>query len=243
MPTRIAIAQNILAANETLAKANRDLLEKHGIYAINFMSAPGAGKTTLLDATIAGLVRQIKIGVIEGDIATTADADRLAHHNIPIVQVNTEPFGGDCHLEARMVGSALQSLPLGDIKLLLIENIGNLVCPAEFQLGEHIKAALLSVTEGEDKPLKYPLMFREADILIVTKIDLLPHLKFSIEKLRGNVRQINPKIEIFEVSAESGVGMDDWIHFLLHCSQDGIRPERHTNHCGEAKGHTHPHKH
>jgi hydrogenase nickel incorporation protein HypB len=243
MPTHITIAQNILAANETLARANQDLFEKHGIYAINFMSSPGAGKTTLLDATLSALVDRIKIGVIEGDIATTVDADRLARHNIPIVQVNTEPFGGDCHLEARMVGSALQSLPLGEIKLLLIENIGNLVCPAEFNLGEHLKAALLSVTEGEDKPLKYPLMFREADILIVTKIDLLPHLKLSIEKLRGNVRQINPKIEIFEVSAESGKGMDEWIHFLLHCAQDGIRPERHMHENVGAKGHTHPHQH
>ena len=243
MPTRIAIAQNILAANETLDQANRDLLEKNGIYAINFMSAPGAGKTTLLDATISALANQIRIGVIEGDIATTADADRLAHHNIPIVQVNTEPFGGDCHLEARMVGSALQSLPLSDIRLLLIENIGNLVCPAEFHLGEHIRAALLSVTEGEDKPLKYPLMFREADVLIITKIDLLPHLKFSIERLRENVRQINPKIEIFEVSAESGAGMDGWIHFLWHCAQDGIRPERHAHESGGARGHTHPHQH
>jgi hydrogenase nickel incorporation protein HypB len=243
MPTRITVARNILAANETLAQANRDMFERHGIYAVNFMSSPGAGKTTLLDATISALEGRIAIGVIEGDIETTVDSDRLAHHNIPIVQVNTEPFGGDCHLEARMIGSALQSLPLGDIKLLLIENIGNLVCPAEFNLGEHLRVALLSVTEGEDKPLKYPLMFREADILIVTKIDLLPHLKLSMEKLRANVRKINPKIEIFEVSAESGAGLDEWNHFLRHCAQDGVRPERHIHAEGGVKGHTHPHKH
>jgi hydrogenase nickel incorporation protein HypB len=207
----IKILKKVLAANDRVADENRSLFGSNGITVINLMSSPGSGKTTLLDKTIEALKGEYRIGVIEGDIRTTMDAERLARHGVQIVQINTAPIGGDCHLDAAMINSAAQDLDLGDLDLVFVENVGNLVCPAEFELGEDHKIVLLSVTEGEDKPLKYPLMFQVCAWAVVSKTDLLSVLDFDIEKLRAHIRQANPKLEVFELSARSGAGFDAWL--------------------------------
>lgn len=209
------IRENVLDANDTLARANRDLFDRAGTYTINMMSSPGAGKTALLERTLERLRNQLRLGVLEGDVQTTLDADRLARFHIPLVQVNTDPgFGGECHLDANMVRSGLGELPLDDIDILIIENVGNLVCPAEFRVGEDVRVMVYSVTEGEEKPLKYPLMFRSADLVLVNKVDLLEHLDFNLEQFLGNLDAVNPGVRPILTSARTGQGVDEWCDWL-----------------------------
>jgi hydrogenase nickel incorporation protein HypB len=209
------VRENVLDANDTLARANRDSFDRAGTYTINMMSSPGAGKTALLERTLERLRNQLRLGVLEGDVQTTLDADRLARFHIPLVQVNTDPgFGGECHLDANMVRSGLGELPLEDIDILIIENVGNLVCPAEFKVGEDVRVMVYSVTEGEEKPLKYPLMFRSADLVLVNKVDLLEHLDFDLEQFLGNLDAVNPGVRTVLTSARTGQGVDEWCDWL-----------------------------
>ena len=209
------VQENVLDANDTLARANRDLFDRAGTYTINMMSSPGAGKTALLERTLERLRGKLRLGVLEGDVQTTLDADRLARFHIPLVQVNTDPgFGGECHLDANMVRSGLGELPLHDIDVLIIENVGNLVCPAEFRVGEDVRVMVYSVTEGEEKPLKYPLMFRSADLVLVNKVDLLEHLDFDLEQFLGNLDAVNPGVSRVLTSARTGQGVDEWCEWL-----------------------------
>ena len=209
------VQENVLDANDTLARANRDLFDRAGTYTINMMSSPGAGKTALLERTLERLRGKLRLGVLEGDVQTTLDADRLARFHIPLVQVNTDPgFGGECHLDANMVRSGLGELPLDDIDVLIIENVGNLVCPAEFRVGEDVRVMVYSVTEGEEKPLKYPLMFRSADLVLVNKVDLLEHLDFDLEQFLGNLDAVNPGVRTVLTSARTWQGVDEWCDWL-----------------------------
>jgi hydrogenase nickel incorporation protein HypB len=212
----IKVLQDILSANDGIARRNQDRLDKHGILTINVMSSPGAGKTSLILQTISNLKQKTRIAVIEGDIASSLDADKVHKQGVEVVQINT---AGGCHLDANMTESALNNLPLGDIDLLLIENVGNLVCPAEFALGEHKRVMLLSLPEGDDKPYKYPLMFTEADVVLINKIDLLPYLEFDIPAFHKAVNGLNPKVKIFQVSCKTGEGLEDWLSWL----QDEIK--------------------
>ena len=209
------VLENVLDANDTLARANRDVFDRAGTYTINMMSSPGAGKTALLERTLERLRGKLRLGVLEGDVQTTLDADRLARFHIPLVQVNTDPgFGGECHLDANMVRSGLGELPLEDIDILIIENVGNLVCPAEFRVGEDVRVMVYSITEGEEKPLKYPLMFRSADLVLVNKVDLLEHLDFDLEQFLGNLDAVNPGVRTVLTSARTGQGVDEWCDWL-----------------------------
>src|SRR3954469_13863772 len=211
--TKVRVVEDALDANNTIARANRDDFDRHGVRVVNLMSAPGAGKTTLLEGVLPDLER---VGVLEGDVQGSFDADRLSVLHVPVTQVNTDPgFGGECHLDANMVRSAIPELPLADIDLLVIENVGNLVCPAEFKVGEDVRAMVCSVTEGEDKPLKYPLMFRACDLVIVNKIDLLPHLDVSVERLLANVEAVHPGVPTMLVSARTGEGVEEWREWLV----------------------------
>ena len=212
--TRIRIVENVLDANDTLARANRDDFDRNAVVVVNLMSSPGAGKTTLLERTVRDM-RGIRVGVLEGDVQGTLDADRLASLHVPVTQINTDPgFGGECHLDANMVRSALGSVPLDEIDLLVIENVGNLVCPAEFKVGEHHRVMIASVTEGEDKPLKYPLMFRACELVVVNKIDLLPHLEFDLDRFLSNLDAVHPEVERMVVSAKTGEGLEEWREWL-----------------------------
>jgi hydrogenase nickel incorporation protein HypB len=215
------VQENVLDANDTLARANRDSFDRAGTYTINMMSSPGAGKTALLERTLERLRGRLRLGVLEGDVQTTLDADRLARFHIPLVQVNTDPgFGGECHLDANMVRSGLGELPLDDIDVLIIENVGNLVCPAEFRVGEDVRVMVYSVTEGEEKPLKYPLMFRSADLVLVNKVDLLEHLDFDLEQFLGNLDAVNPGVRTVLTSARTGQGVDEWCDWLGQCLEN-----------------------
>ena len=207
----ITIQEDILGANEEKAKRNQELLDKHGILTVNIMSSPGAGKTSLILQTISGLKGKARIAVIEGDVASTMDADKVSAQGIAVVQINT---AGGCHLDANMTESALSNLPLSDVDLLLIENVGNLICPAGFALGEHKKVMLLSVPEGDDKPYKYPAMFAGTDVVLVNKIDLLPHLDFDMEAFNKAVIGLNPDVRIFPVSCKTGGGLKEWFSWL-----------------------------
>ncbi len=207
----LTIGEKILGANEEKARENRERLDGHGILAVNIMSSPGAGKTSLILKTIGGLKGKARIGVIEGDVASTVDADRVNEQGIPVVQINT---AGGCHLDASMTESALNNLPLNKIDLLFIENVGNLICPAEFALGEHKKVMLLSLPEGDDKPYKYPLMFTEANVVLANKIDLLPHLDFDMPAFNKAVSGLNPGVKIFPVSSKTGEGLEAWFSWL-----------------------------
>jgi hydrogenase nickel incorporation protein HypB len=219
---RIRVVRDALDANETIARANREDLDRAGVTAVNLMSAPGAGKTTLLERTLARLEEREtsafhpRLGVIEGDVQGNLDAQRLAEFHVPIVQINTDGgFGGECHLDANMVRSALPSMPLDSIDLLVIENVGNLVCPAEFRVGENHRVMITAVTEGEDKPLKYPLMFRACELVLVNKIDLLPHLAVDLNALLANINAVHPGVRCMLLSARTGEGVDAWCDWLI----------------------------
>ena len=209
------VMEGVLDANDALAQANRDRFDQAGNYVINMMSSPGAGKTALLERTLESLRGKLRLGILEGDVQTTLDADRLARFHVPLVQVNTDSgFGGECHLDANMVRSGLAELALDDIDILVIENVGNLVCPAEFKVGEDARVMVYAVTEGEEKPLKYPLMFRSADLVLINKVDLLEHLDFDLEQFLGNLDAVNPGVERILASARTGQGVEEWCSWL-----------------------------
>jgi hydrogenase nickel incorporation protein HypB len=208
---KVAVVKNVLDANDRIAAENRKLFDKNKVYVINLMSSPGAGKTSLVERTILALRDKYKIGVIEGDIQDTYDADRIAKLNIPVVQINT---GGACHIDGNMIREALPVFDLAGIDLLIAENVGNLVCPAEFKIGENAKVMILSTPEGADKPAKYPLMFQESAVMLINKIDLLPYVDFDLAKARRDALSINKNLQIFEVSCKNGIGLDGWIKWL-----------------------------
>jgi hydrogenase nickel incorporation protein HypB len=212
---RVAVAEGVLDANETIARENREDFDRHGVRVLNLMSAPGAGKTALLERAIEAGLGETRIGVLEGDVQGSLDADRIAHLHVPVVQLNTDPgFGGECHLDANMVRSAIGELPLAEVDLLAIENVGNLVCPAEFRVGEDARVMVCSMAEGEDKPLKYPLMFRACELVCVNKIDLLPHLELDLGRLLANIEAVNPEATVLTMSARSGEGVEAWVRWL-----------------------------
>src|SRR3954465_14993872 len=206
--TKVKVVADALDANNTIARANREDFDRHGVAVVNLMSAPGAGKTRLLERALAEL-DGVRVGVLEGDVAGSFDADRLSLLHIPVTQLNTgNGFGGECHLDANMVRTALPSLPLADLDLLVIENVGNPVCPAEFRGGEDARTMVCSVTEGEDKPLKYPLMFRACELVLVNKIDLMPHLDFDLGRLLASLEAVHPGVPHILASARTGEGVD-----------------------------------
>src|SRR4051794_33382904 len=212
--TRVRVVEDALDANNTIARANRDDFDRAGVTVVNLMSAPGAGKTTLLERVVRDL-GDVRVGVLEGDVQGSLDADRLASLHVPVVQLNTDAgFGGECHLDANMVRSALPSLPLGEIDLLIVENVGNLVCPAEFRIGEDHRVMVSSVTEGEDKPLKYPLIFRACELVLINKLDLLEHLDFDLDRFLHHLDAVHPGVERMLVSARTGEGLDAWRDWL-----------------------------
>lgn len=214
---RVMVLEKILSENDRLADENRAELQGHGIRTVNLMSSPGAGKTTLLAKTIPALSQSLRVGVVEGDIATSIDADQLEGLGAQVSLINTDAgFGGECHLDAIMVRAGLAKLDLEELDLLLIENVGNLVCPAEFDVGQDARAMVYAITEGEEKPLKYPVMFHAVDAVIVNKIDLLPHLRFDMDTFRTNLEKINPHAKVFELSAETGEGLEAWVEWLSH---------------------------
>jgi hydrogenase nickel incorporation protein HypB len=207
----IKVLKDILSANDRIAQDNRKLLDKKGVLAINVMASPGAGKTSVILQTISGLKNKIKVGVIEGDVSSRIDADRIAKENVPVFQINT---GGECHLDANMIKRALKEIPLDDIDILFIENIGNLICTAEFKIGTHKNLVIASVPEGDDKPLKYPLMFTVADVILVNKIDLLPYSNFDTQAYRKSVKGLNDKVEVIEISCATGQGIEKWLEWV-----------------------------
>lgn len=208
---RIPVVQNILHANEVLAADVRRRLDAHGIFGLNVMASPGAGKTTLITATVARLRDRLRLGYVDGDIATSLDAERIARLGVPVVQINT---GGNCHLDANMLSPALDQLPLDALDLLVVENVGNLVCPAHFQLGTHVNVLVASVPEGDDKPYKYPSMFRGVDVLLLNKVDLLPYIPFDVDRFLHGVKALNPQAQVFQLSALHGTGMEAWVEWL-----------------------------
>jgi hydrogenase nickel incorporation protein HypB len=212
---RVRVVEDALDANATIARANRADFDRHGVTVLNVMSAPGAGKTALLERLLRDGLGDLRVGVLEGDVEGSLDADRLAHLHVPVTQLNTgSGFGGECHLDANMVRSALPSVPLEDLDLLIVENVGNLVCPAEFRLGEDARIMVSSVAEGDDKPGKYPLMFRACELVVVNKIDLLEHVSFSMDRFDGFLDAVHPGVERLRVSARTGEGLDalrDWL--------------------------------
>ena len=210
-----ALEINLLHANQTGADSNRAHFDEWGITCLNIMSSPGAGKNVLLEQTLEALRSELKIAVIEGDMTTELDAERLRKYDVPVIAINT---GRSCHLDSRMVAGGIHQLEHQynptDFDLVLVENVGNLVCPAEFEVGEHLKVALLSITEGEDKPLKYPIMFQQADCLLITKIDLAPYLDVDIARIEDNVRQMNADVKIIAISAKTGAGLNTWLNWV-----------------------------
>lgn len=212
---KIEVIQNILEANETIASRNQQLLDKHKVFAINIMSAPGAGKTSLILQTLTRLKDRLNIAVIEGDVASTVDAEKVQSEAKAVVQINTRNMPESCSLIAAMIESALKDMPLDNIDLLLIENIGNLICPAEFTLGEHKRVVISSLPEGDDKPIKYPLIFVDADAVIINKMDLLPHVDFDIAAFRRSIAGLNPKVEVFQLSCKTGEGIEIWCSWIL----------------------------
>ena len=214
-PTReVKVVTRVLAVNERMAEQNRRRFSEKGVFVINVMSSPGSGKTTTLQKTLERIMPETRTAVIVGDVATTHDADRLAVSGAPVVQVNTDAFGGDCHLAAHVIEKAADAIDLDAIDLLIIENVGNLVCPAEFDIGEDVRVVVLSVTEGEDKPVKYPTMFRLCDAALLNKIDLLPHLDYDKTQAIAYIHQVHPGMPVFEISARSGEGLEAWIGWL-----------------------------
>jgi hydrogenase nickel incorporation protein HypB len=214
---KISVVRNILEANDRIAQQNRDLFNENGLLVMNLMSSPGAGKTSLLEKTISTLKEDFKIGIIEGDIQSSQDAERIAKTGVPVVQINT---GSACHLDANMIRDTFAEFSFNELDLLVVENVGNLVCPAEFKVGEDFKVMILSVTEGDDKPAKYPLMFHESSVLLVNKIDLLPYVDCSVEKIREEALKINPDLTIFQVSCKTGEGLEAWFEWVLQKVKD-----------------------
>jgi hydrogenase nickel incorporation protein HypB len=219
---KIPIVENILSANERLAAENQELLAEKGILVVNVMSSPGAGKTSLILRTIEALGEGLQIGVIEGDVASRVDADTIEARGVPVVQINT---GGTCHLDANMIQGSLDQLPLDDLDLLFIENVGNLICPPDFALGEALKVMIPSVPEGDDKPYKYPAMFAEVDAIVVNKIDLLPYVDFDLAAFRHVVTGLNPNVRIFEVSCKTGQGIEAWAAWLADQRKEEAHPQ------------------
>jgi hydrogenase nickel incorporation protein HypB len=211
---KVSVVRNILEANERIAEQNRALFDENQLLVVNLMSSPGAGKTSLLERTIERLRQELRIGVIEGDIQSTHDAERVAKKGVPVVQINT---GGACHLDGNMIRETFQEFDFKSLDLLIVENVGNLVCPAEFKIGEDFKAMILSVTEGDDKPSKYPLMFHESKALLINKIDLLPYVDCSVDKIREESWKINPGLKIFDVSCKTEEGLEAWYQWLHEC--------------------------
>jgi hydrogenase nickel incorporation protein HypB len=212
---KIEVIQNILEANETIASRNLQLLNENGVFCINIMSAPGAGKTSLLLQTMKLLKDKLNVGIIEGDVASTVDAEKVQSEAQAVVQINTRNMPESCSLMAAMIESALKSMPLDKIDLIFIENVGNLICPSEFTLGEHKRVVISSLPEGDDKPIKYPLIFIDADAVIVNKMDLLPHVDFDIDDFRSSIEGLNPKAEIFQLSCKTGEGIEKWCSWIL----------------------------
>jgi hydrogenase nickel incorporation protein HypB len=208
---KVSVVKNILAANDRIAQENKAIFDEKNLLVFNLMSSPGAGKTSLLEKTIVALKDQLNIGVIEGDIQSSQDAERIAETGAPAVQINT---GGACHLDGNMIRDTFHEFDFDALDLLVVENVGNLVCPAEFKVGEDFKVMILSVTEGEDKPAKYPLMFHESKVLLVNKIDLLPYVDCSVERIREESLKVNPDLTIFEISCKTGEGLDAWCDWL-----------------------------
>lgn len=208
----ITIERKVLEKNDEVARKNRNIFSKHGIFVFNLVSSPGSGKTSILERTLEYLNDKVQVAVIEGDVQTDIDANRIAVYKVPVVQIVTR---GGCHLDAQLVHDALENIPLEKIKMLIIENVGNLVCPANYDLGESMKVVVVSTTEGDDKPLKYPAMFRNASVLIVNKTDLIPYVNCDLDQLKKNALQINPRLKIFETSCTTNQGISEWAEWLL----------------------------
>jgi hydrogenase nickel incorporation protein HypB len=219
----ITVLKDIFASNAQVANEIKDLLKKKKIFMIDMMGSPGGGKTTVTDRIIGSLKNKYRIAVIEADISTTKDAEKLAKHDIPIIQIETNLFGGECHVESNWVLKSLEKFDLDTINFVIIENVGNLVCPAEFELGDDLRVVVLSLTEGEDKPAKYPLMFRTSQTVILNKIDLLPHLNYDLNEVKKNIKSVNPDMKVFEASAITGQGFDAFLSYLTGMIDKKIR--------------------
>ena len=217
MTTRVPVVERILSANDRMAARNRETLDQAGLFSINLMASPGAGKTSLILKTLESLGGRLRLGVVEGDLASSIDADKAAAAGLPAVQINT---GGECHLDAAMLADALNSLPLSELDLVLVENVGNLVCPANFQIGTHLNILIASIPEGDDKPYKYPGMYRGVQVLIINKIDLLPYVPFDMDYFKRGVEVLNPGVVTFPVSCRTGEGMGDWTDWLVKQVKD-----------------------
>ncbi len=226
----IPVMEDILGRNDKIAGKNKAVFDAHGILAINLLGSPGSGKTTLLEKTIAKLKDKLRLAVIEGDLFTDKDADRIAKHNVPVVQINTN---GGCHLDAPMVEEVLSDLDLDNLDVVIIENVGNLVCPAEFVVGEDMKVTVLSITEGDDKPLKYPIIFKESKVAILNKIDILPFTNFDIKAAKHDLKCIHPQLEILETAASNGTGIEKWCEFI--CKEFEKKQARIKLNSGEKK--------
>jgi len=220
---KIEVIQNILEANETVAKRNQQLLDKHKVFAINIMSAPGAGKTSLILQTLTRLKGRLNLAVIEGDVASIVDAEKVQSEAKAVVQINTRNMPESCSLMAAMIESALKDMPLDNMDLILIENVGNLICPSEFTLGEHKRVVISSLPEGDDKPTKYPVIFIDADAVVINKIDLLPHVDFDIAVFRRSISGLNPKAEVFELSCKTGEGIERWCSWVLEQAETNTK--------------------
>jgi hydrogenase nickel incorporation protein HypB len=246
--TKVRVVEDALDANNTIAGANRSDFDRENVTVVNLMSAPGAGKTTLLEAGLNGIAEEgTRVGVLEGDVQGSFDADRLSVLHIPVVQLNTDNgFGGECHLDANMVRSALPAVPLDEMDILIVENVGNLVCPAEFRIGEDSRIMVCSVTEGEDKPLKYPLMFRACEMVVINKIDLLQYLDFDVDLLEANILQVNPHATVLRTSAKTGEGIEafrDWLKALpARIAAERAHEHDHDHDHGD-HDHDHDHEH
>jgi hydrogenase nickel incorporation protein HypB len=219
----IRILKNILASNKQFADEIRALLKTKKIFMIDMMGSPGSGKTKVTDRLIASLKDKYRIAVIEADVSTTKDAEKLAVHNVPIIQIKTDLFGRECHVESSWVKKCLLDFELNKLDFVIIENIGNLVCPAEYELGDDMRIVVLSIAEGEDKPLKYPLMFSSSQVALLNKIDLLPHLSYDLNEVKSNIKSVNPGMQIFEASAVTGQGFDEFINYIAQMIEDKIR--------------------